>query len=158
MPHYRQMDKLNWNLIAKLADIHIIDPRDDFRFVLDEIARTENLLSIAMHGAIVADIMRIPWQRIKMEAIGSEKPLLSDLKWLDFVTALDLNDYYTHIRNYNTPIKYTQPMSWTLYYEIISKIKRTKKNAKFQLSSDNKLMEIKSRIINEVELFKNQYI
>jgi len=157
MPHYRQMDKLDWGIIMKMAGVNIIDPREPIEQILQDIADSEKLLAIAMHGAIVADILRVPWQRIKMEAIGAEKQMISDMKWLDFISALDLKDNFVHIKNFDGVIKRTSPWFWITYYEIIRRIKASKRNGKFQLSTDKKLMEVKQKLDREINLFKIDY-
>ena len=157
MPHYRPRDKLNWKLIGQLTGVHIIDPRGEVVQVMQEIADSENLLSIALHGAIVADILRVPWQRIKMEAIGSESSFISDLKWMDFLAAMKLNGHFVHIRNYRFPASPASPFTWASYGEIIGKIVQASGNNRFQLSTDQKISETGVKLNQEIDLFRNQY-
>ncbi len=157
MPHFRQMDTVDWELISSIADVHIINPRADYQDVLNELMQTEFLLSVAMHGAIVADILRIPWQRIKMEAIGSESPMLSDLKWLDFLSALDLKNDFLFVKKYHLPVQKKPIKKCAFYIELVSLIKEAKRNNKFQLTSDNKLNEVKLKIGNEIQLMRKDY-
>lgn len=157
MPHYRQMDKLNWRLISILTGVKVIDPRKELKVVLREVASTQKLISVAMHGAIVADIYRIPWHRLKMEAVGSEDPFISDLKWLDFLSALGLEKQHTRIKTYSGTRNWTSPWFWITYIEIIRQIKQIKKSNSFQISSEQKINDIKSKLIIQIKRFQNDY-
>ena len=157
MPHYRQMDKINWNLIERITGIHIIDPRKSLSYVFEEIAQTKKLLTIAMHGAIVADLLRIPWLRIKMEAIGSEPPVISDIKWLDFLLALNLKDEYIQIKNYYPYSRKYSIKSQLTHAEIIYKIEVACKKGKFQLTNEKQLSAISAKLNDEIYSLKTKY-
>jgi len=157
MPHYKQMNKVNWHKIEKITNIHIIDPRKDCFHIMDEIASTEKLLTIAMHGAIVADILRVPWLRMKMEAIDSEIPLVTEIKWTDFLIPLNLKDAYIKINNYQTFKKSKSIIRILFLIELILKLIKSKKNIEFQLSSPVILEKIKLLINKEIKSFKKDY-
>ena len=157
MPHYRQMDKINWDIISDMTGIHIIDPRKGPKDVIQEIAKSEKILTIAMHGAIVADILRVPWLRIKMEAIGAEHPMLSDIKWLDFLLALDLKDEFIQVKNffaYKNKFSFKQMIT---YYEITKRLRNACNKGRFQLTEDRKLLEITEKLNKEIQLLKDKY-
>ena len=61
MPHCRSMDLGMWSEVCQSADIELIDPRAPVPEVLAKIAGAKLLLAEAMHGAIVADALRVPW-------------------------------------------------------------------------------------------------
>ncbi len=157
MPHYRQMDKINWNIVSKLTGIHIIDPRKSINFILEEINKSEKLLSIAMHGAIVADILRVPWLRIKMDALGAELPYFSDIKWLDFLNALNLENHYLQIKNYIPFAKKNSAWYWISFYERVNILNKSKKCTFFQLSTHEKIFEIKEKLETEIIHFIEKY-
>lgn len=50
-----------WKDICEEAGISYIDPRWETEEVLSAICQTEVLLTEAMHGAIIADALRVPW-------------------------------------------------------------------------------------------------
>ncbi|HEY1411308.1 MAG TPA: polysaccharide pyruvyl transferase family protein [Rhodopila sp.] len=61
MPHFESAARGAWQQVARQAGVRLIDPRDDPRLVLDAIGGCKLLLSEALHGAIIADALRVPW-------------------------------------------------------------------------------------------------
>ena len=60
MPHY-ELAGQGWENVCHDLGFGYIDPRWSVNKVLSIINQTETLLTEAMHGAIVADALRIPW-------------------------------------------------------------------------------------------------
>lgn len=69
-------------------DFFCIDPRWDVEKILECISRSNLVVTAAMHGAIVADALRVPWIPFKSNA-G-----IPDFKWTDFCLSMEL-DYVT---------------------------------------------------------------
>lgn len=66
MPHHGSLTFYpEWKELLQSIDINLIDPRENVSFVLEEIQKSDILISEAMHGAIIADAYRIPWIPIK---------------------------------------------------------------------------------------------
>lgn len=84
MPHWCQAQSGAWQKICRLAGIHFIDPRAKPFEVLQAIAASEMLISEALHGAIVADALRVPWVAV------SSKHHIQDFKWRDWSASLGL--------------------------------------------------------------------
>jgi len=84
MPHYQSLERGNWPLVCKIAGIRFIDPREPIDDVLAAMDQSEVLITEAMHGAIVADAIRLPWIPVL--------PLdqTHHMKWFDWAEALDL--------------------------------------------------------------------
>ena len=97
MPHYHQaiFNGEEWEQICAKAGIHYIDPRlkkgYSFEDVLKEIAKAEVLLSEAMHGAIVADALRVPWIPVR-----TTSSILA-FKWQDWAASLEMEYRPNHI-------------------------------------------------------------
>lgn len=79
--HWQSVN-LNWRLAAEAAGIHFIDPRDPVDQVLKQIDESELVLAEAMHGAICADALRVPWVPIL------SRPDILAFKWHDWCETL----------------------------------------------------------------------
>ncbi len=79
---------------CRKAGVHLIDPRGAVESILQHIARSGALLSETLHGAVVADALRIPWLPI----LTAEKNVTHAFKWYDwlsvFHTDSDRMDYH----------------------------------------------------------------
>ena len=73
-----------WQSICDELDIHYIDPHLPVDTVLDEIDQSELIISEALHGAIIADALRVPWT-----AVHTGDHIL-EFKWDDWCKSLDL--------------------------------------------------------------------
>lgn len=90
MPHVGSLKYYSgWKDLMQALGVNFIDPTHDVETVLEEINCTEILLTEAMHGAIVADTLRVPWIPIKT------KKTINDFKWQDFCLSLNL-EYQPH--------------------------------------------------------------
>jgi len=85
MPHFESMADGDWAEAAAVAGVSLIDPRGDPSAIIAAIGRCRVLLAEAMHGAIVADAMRVPWVALR--------PLVPAhrAKWQDWAASLDLD-------------------------------------------------------------------
>ncbi|MEO0870017.1 MAG: polysaccharide pyruvyl transferase family protein, partial [Cyanobacteria bacterium J06642_11] len=63
MPHIHHANYAAdpWQAVCQTTGIHYIDPRWPVEQTLTEISQSQLLLAEAMHGAIVADALRVPW-------------------------------------------------------------------------------------------------
>jgi len=86
IPHW-SADTLyaGWPDLIKKAGGHYISPRNNPRFVIDEILKSELVLAEAMHGAIVADTLRVPWIGIKAYKH------INAFKWQDWLLTVNLD-------------------------------------------------------------------
>ncbi|WP_428011013.1 polysaccharide pyruvyl transferase family protein [Baaleninema sp.] len=88
MSHFSQSitGAKTWTETCEMAGIHYIDPRQPVEEVLKQIDRTEILLTEALHGAIVADALRVPWICVHT-AIERILPF----KWIDWCESVGLS-------------------------------------------------------------------
>lgn len=61
MPHWEMSLSGDWERVCRILGVHYIDPRWAPSRVLQHIQQTSTLVTEALHGAIVADALRIPW-------------------------------------------------------------------------------------------------
>ncbi|MDY7012899.1 MAG: polysaccharide pyruvyl transferase family protein [Cyanobacteriota bacterium] len=74
----------SWETICRQIGFQYIDPRWSVERVLESISQTEVLLTEAMHGAIVADALRVPWLSI------ITRPKILQFKWHDWCLSVGL--------------------------------------------------------------------
>jgi succinoglycan biosynthesis protein ExoV len=84
MPHFESLTRGPWQQAAGLADIALIDPRDPPAVVAANVGRCRLLLSESLHGAVVADALRVPWIPIR-PLMGMHRS-----KWHDWTETLEL--------------------------------------------------------------------
>jgi succinoglycan biosynthesis protein ExoV len=85
MPHHDSMFRADWRAISEAAGLHYIDPTAPVDEVLQDINRSRLVVAEAMHGAIVADALRVPWIPVKCYSH------VLDFKWQDWCSSLDMN-------------------------------------------------------------------
>ena len=85
MPHYNSVLYSRWPDIAKDVGLTYIDAHWPVEKILDHMSRARLMVTEAMHGAIVADTLRIPW----VPVISS--PAILPFKWVDWTESLDLD-------------------------------------------------------------------
>ncbi len=89
MPHYRNASD-HWASVCRALGFGYIDPREPRDSVLDGIRRSEVLVTEAMHGAIVADSLGVPWITVRTAGAGTLA-----FKWRDWCSSLGLS-YQPH--------------------------------------------------------------
>ncbi len=98
MPHFRHGSRHLFEAVCKRSGIHYIDPVGKIETVISEISQSKLLISEAMHGAIVADTLRVPWIPVRTS------PKILPFKWRDWCASVQV-PYRYHI------IKGTLPLS-----------------------------------------------
>jgi succinoglycan biosynthesis protein ExoV len=96
MPHYELAGK-GWELACKELGFGYIDPRETVESVLSSISQTEVLLTEAMHGAIVADALRVRWV-----PIVTNSTILS-FKWQDWCSSIGVEYKPNYIERLQNP-------------------------------------------------------
>ena len=88
MPHWSFACD-DWRHVCEQIGFSYIDPRADVDTVLAQIRGTRVLIAEAMHGAIVADALRVPWVPVWND------PAIYQFKWRDWCASVGL-EYSPH--------------------------------------------------------------
>ncbi len=84
VPHWKQLRFGRWPEVCKAAGVEFIDPLQDSRQTLARVRAATKVLADAMHAAICADTVRVPWVAIR---ISSEN---HSFKWVDWTSGMAL--------------------------------------------------------------------
>jgi succinoglycan biosynthesis protein ExoV len=84
MPHYTLLPDGNWKQACELAGVEFLDPLADSEETVQRIRRAKLVIAGAMHAAIAADALRVPWIPI---VVSSQS---NSFKWLDWTMSLEL--------------------------------------------------------------------
>jgi succinoglycan biosynthesis protein ExoV len=85
MPHYNSVQYSRWSEICEKLGLTYIDAHWPVAKTMERIGRARLVITEAMHGAIVADTLRIPW----VPVICS--PSILPFKWVDWTESLNLD-------------------------------------------------------------------
>lgn len=164
MPHFHTANTFNCQKICKLAGVHFIDPRKNIESVLREIRTCKRIIAEAMHGAIVADVFRIPWIRVMVHSWQIETPEVSTLKWLDWGLSMGVNSS-AHILS-TLPIKNKKILSSGEFYlksyfnkpKVVKGLSEIKmKDGLFRLSKESHYERVLLQVKAAIEKVKNDY-
>lgn len=83
IPHIANENE-GWKKLCNEIGVHYITPNSKVEIVLEEIKASKKIITEAMHGAIVADALRVPWL-----SVVSTSEILS-FKWEDWCASMNL--------------------------------------------------------------------
>lgn len=84
IPHHKSLWRGHWQAAAEAAGMTFINPQWTVEQVLAAMADAKLVVTEAMHGAIFADTMRIPW----VPVVAS--PRIDAFKWRDWTLSMEL--------------------------------------------------------------------
>lgn len=84
MPHASGLERIPWKPICRSLGIGYVDPRSDTLETIAQIQSADGVIAEAMHAAIVADTLRVPWIPIRV-AKGADPS-----KWTDWCASLNV--------------------------------------------------------------------
>jgi succinoglycan biosynthesis protein ExoV len=175
MPHWRSEETYAWKALCEEADIHYISPRDNTGKVIDEIMETEIMLAEAMHAAIVADSLRVPWIPVKAYAA------VNDFKWSDWTASLDMQYLPNHLHSLSMDDGHIQSaiarkFGWMpalvrnslvygyekyqniFHHDAAVKQLQELKNRKIYLSDDHLFNSRVDQLLEKLDEVKNKYV
>ena len=88
MPHVWSLDDWDWEKTCKRLGLVFVDPRADSKATIRQISSLDKLLTEAMHGAIVADSLRVPWVAVALS------PRFEPSKWCDWAGSLGIDLHF----------------------------------------------------------------
>jgi succinoglycan biosynthesis protein ExoV len=154
IPHWTH-DKNYYRSICSRYGIHYISPLNaDVKEVIDEIAASELIIAEAMHGAIVADALRIPWVPVDIHGVN-------ELKWEDWCASLKLRYEPMRLpklfpgRWLRKLVRRIKPLD-VLYVSMF--IKMVVNKPRVFLSDDSVFNRRLMRLWDEIENFRNVYV
>jgi succinoglycan biosynthesis protein ExoV len=153
VPYFRNYYNYNWSLFQKYLGIHVINPTGNYLKVIEEIRSSDFILSSAMHGAIIADIFRVPWMRVNFNKMGKENKITSELKWKDWAQSICIEKIPTHNFDFNLNEK-TNFLNQIIY---LNKFYKIFKNNTFVNSKNDVISRIDDKLYTFTEVFKNKY-
>lgn len=167
MPHYNFAGE-GWKSVCNQLGFGYIDPSSSTAEVLSDINNTEILLSEAMHGAIVADALRVPWIAIVTH------PSILSFKWQDWCLSMGLEYQPVTMKRLHQPkgtsggwAKQSVPQNldilrparlvrdWLRQKSAASEIMRIAKTTQPQLSSDLEIERVTIELEERLQQFKN---
>jgi len=89
IPHYRNL--------PVIEDDRVIRVDMPYAQFIKRVSQCKIILTEAMHGAILADCLRIPWAPV---SIDSERYPISRFKWNDFASVLDIEPEWGDLTSY----------------------------------------------------------
>lgn len=84
MPHWQTRLRVPWEKICRLSGLRYISPTLPVEEALAEFQACDAIVAEAMHAAITADALRIPWVPVRL---GGQ---FLDFKWRDWLGSVDL--------------------------------------------------------------------
>lgn len=100
IPHHRSEQYVDWPKVCELAGLKFISATQDVDSFLLDVSQCKKVVAEAMHGAIAADIFRIPW------IPTSFAPNFNNEKWLDWVESMDMQIEFSQL-----PMTYQRKLS-----------------------------------------------
>ncbi len=85
MPHYNSVAYSRWPEICDEVGFDFVDAHWPVERTLEALAGASLVMTEAMHGAIVADTLRVPWIPVACS------PEVAPFKWIDWTQSLDLD-------------------------------------------------------------------
>lgn len=167
IPYFRSLQYFDWQKVCDELGFHFISPTAEqgIEHTLEEIAASEVVIAEAMHGAIIADILRVPWSRFVLSTPFTEGSGVSEFKWMDWLFSIGQTGTETaHIKLYRKSFLHgwlKKVSGNVLNTEFLVKravredlVKQLAGIRNFSLSTDTAIQEINNRFFDEIAALK----
>lgn len=168
MPHFTQsiVGDESWRAVCGKADVNYIDARWSVDRVLLDIAQSEVLITEAMHGAIVAEALRVPWISVHTDMRG-----ILPFKWLDWCESIGVNYDPSMMMMLRNPEKERGTTGFPNVKSFISKYIRRRLKQRIALGQlldiaasrepvlgdESQLKRIMSKLDEKLDMLKNDF-
>lgn len=91
--YFRSKDLIYYEALKALRNVNILHSSDygSIENALKVIAQSEYVISESLHGAIIADALRVPWARLNFYLQNPGDKETAEFKWADWARSLNLN-------------------------------------------------------------------
>lgn len=155
MPHYELAGKA-WETVCQQLGYAYIDPRWSVEEVLSRMNQTEVLLTEAMHGAIVAEALRVPWIPIVTN------PSILSFKWQDWCKSIGVDYQPTYMPRLHHPRQKRDVLSpvrglrdWVRQKDAASKLAHIAKTVRPTLGNDIHIEQLTHLLEERLHQFKD---
>lgn len=142
--------------ICDYLGINYLSPTVNTELFISEVASSQTVITEAMHGAILADTLRVPWSPIKFR-------FHEQFKWEDWCKSVQLPHHVTDLGsvfwdNKNPPF-YRAKKGWQIIKERTCKhsLNKILKNLEPMLSDNNVITDRIGSLLSCAEIINNEY-
>ncbi len=153
MPHHA-IDSARFRAVCEDVGINYISPEAPCDEVIDQLARSEKLICSAMHGAIAAEALRVPW----LPVLTHDQILES--KWHDWSESLEMSLEFSKLPTIYPEINPTLKGKLTgIVKESLCKrqLAALSRSQRFRLGSQSVLLDRIFKIERKLEAFNARY-
>lgn len=151
MPHAFEVIQ-SGHLLLKICEdlgLRYVDPCQPVGDVLKELAKCKLLITEAMHGAIVADSMRIPWCPVATSA-G-----ILEFKWLDWCASLELEFSFKRVYRFARLRRFGRWYETIERQLFVSQLKKVLRSQSSLLSDEKSIDRARSKLMAVIEQLKD---
>ncbi len=154
--YHENAELVDWDSACRSTGIHHIDPAGSVEGILAEIRQTELLLTEAMHGAIVADALRVPWIPVRV----FDK--LNDFKWHDWCESLRMRYQPHDLPRTGAWLRNKKGIKGKLLRTLrprqaCKEMRRLAREAEPMLSEDAVIDEATTRLLDQLEQMRQDF-
>lgn len=114
VPHHRSLRLIDWAHVCDEAGLEFVSPLLPVSEFMEVIGSADLVITEAMHGAIFADIARVPWCAFTFGRQFHQE------KWLDWSEMFDLDVRFVPMEGYYDPGFYLPGRpAWTHYSNLL---------------------------------------